>query len=70
MHIIKYACIANNTMDKHTNHTDLVDTQFQISLIPRPIPTFSMLHADEVFQCATLKSWEWTWGRGYFQMVR
>ena len=28
------------------------------SLIPRPIPRFSM------FQHATLKSWEWAWGRG------
>ena len=27
-----------------------------VSLVPRPIPSFSMLHA------VTLKSWEWAWG--------
>ena len=29
------------------------------SLVPRPIPRFSM------FQRETLKNWEWAWGRGY-----
>ena len=29
-----------------------------VSLIHRPIPSFSMLHAE------TLKSWEWAWRQG------
>ena len=34
------------------------------SLIPRPIPRFSMLHAEKhAEKHATLKSWEWAWGR-------
>ena len=32
------------------------------SLILRPIPSISMLHAS---QSATLKSWEWACGRDY-----
>ena len=32
----------------------------ETSLVPRPIPSFSMLHVE------TLKSWEWAWGgHGY-----
>ena len=32
------------------------------NLVPVSIPSFSML---PTFQRVTLKSWEWTWGRGY-----
>ena len=30
------------------------------NLVPRPIPSFSVLHAQ---------SWEWAWGRGYYVSI-
>ena len=33
------------------------------SLVPGPFPAFQC--CTPVFKRATLKSWEWAWGRGY-----
>ena len=38
-----------------------------VSLIPRPILSFQC--CMPAFQCATLKSWKWAWGRGYLLCI-
>ena len=59
-------CIEKYCLEKHTTlHmiriviTQDLSSALLSSLVPRPIPSFSMLHAEKR---VTLKSWEWAWG--------
>ena len=57
------------------SHSALLCTQYTFpNLVPRSIPSFSVLHAERGFgfghtEHATLKSWEWAWGRGYLSQL-
>ena len=47
----------------------VVSRYIRHSLVPRPIPSFSMLYVKKR-ERATLKHWEWAWGRGYLCCIQ
>ena len=56
-----YNIITHTIMHQHACNQNIAI----IAITPSPLTVFSMLHTENIFQCATLKSWKWAWGRGY-----